>query len=86
VDEVLDFDFADFVPSTEDVFLQGMDYTMPSAPLEGGPTFQIPQANSNSMPFASGKTPQANGAAVGGELLGLGMSETVPPFEITEEL
>ncbi|KAK6069618.1 hypothetical protein SCUP234_10531 [Seiridium cupressi] len=85
-DEVFDFNFADFTPSTEDVFLQGMDYTIPSPPLDSDPMFSMPSANASSMPFSSTDDTQNTGAAFGGELFGLGMSESLPPFELTEDL
>ncbi|KAH8195085.1 hypothetical protein TruAng_010742 [Truncatella angustata] len=84
-DEIFDFNFADFAPTTEDVFLQGMDYTLPSVPIEGGAMFSMPQADP-SMPFTAADGTQTSGAAFGTELFGLGMSETLPPFEVTEEL
>ncbi|KAF3021597.1 hypothetical protein E8E14_013711 [Neopestalotiopsis sp. 37M] len=51
VDNTLNFDFSDFVPSTEDVFLQGMDYTFPSGPIEGDPFLQ--SQNNPSVPLGA---------------------------------
>lgn len=82
-ENTLNFDFADFAPSTEDVFLQGMDYTFPSAPLEGDPFLQAQNA---SVPPASAGASQPTADPFSGELLGLGMFETLPPFEVTEAL
>jgi hypothetical protein len=62
-----------------------MDYTFPSGPIEGDPFLQ--SQNDPSVPLgASAGTSQPTGDAFGGELLGLGMFETLPPFEVTEEL
>ncbi|KAI1854719.1 hypothetical protein JX266_000837 [Neoarthrinium moseri] len=82
VEEVADFDFADFAPLTEDVLFQGMDYTVPTG-SGGDPMLSMPQGDSFNAAFNLGPTP---GEAFGGELVGLGMSEPLPPFELMEEL
>lgn len=82
-ENTLNFDFADFAPSTEDVFLQGMDYTFPSAPIDGDPFLQAQNA---SVPPLSAGASQPTADPFSGELLGLGMFETLPPFEVTEAL
>lgn len=85
-DEVVDFDFADFTPATEDVLLQGMDYSVPIS-LGDEPMFSIPQADSSSFnPSDSTSYAQASGTTFSGELMGLGLSEQLPPLAVMEDL
>lgn len=46
----------------------------------------LPETDASSMPFTTADGSQVPGASFSGELLGLGMSESLPPFEVTEEL
>ncbi|KAI0024836.1 hypothetical protein F4780DRAFT_479255 [Xylariomycetidae sp. FL0641] len=77
------------VPMTEDVFLQGMDYSEPNFLYGGNAEFTFTQGNQPS--FSTGDPnastyPRDNGAFQG-ELMDLGgIFETLPPFEIMEDL
>ncbi|KAI0128435.1 hypothetical protein BJ170DRAFT_328600 [Xylariales sp. AK1849] len=84
-DETIDFNFADLQPTTEDVFLQGLDFSEPSAPMDGDPVFSMPQTNPYSFTFESVHDSQTS-TAFPNELMGLGISEPLPPFEVMEEL
>ncbi|KAK8113673.1 hypothetical protein PG999_005742 [Apiospora kogelbergensis] len=74
----VEFDFAEVAQSqSEDVFFQGMDYTVPSASVPGD------AANMYSFSFstdAPGEFGNNTSDFFGGELLGLGISEPTPPL------
>ncbi|KAK8049982.1 hypothetical protein PG994_011712 [Apiospora phragmitis] len=79
----VEFDFPEASqPQSDDVFFQGMDYNAPTASTSGD------AANMYSFNFS---TDPSGGFGTtsdffGGELLGLGISEPTPPFEVMEEL
>ncbi|CAJ2506186.1 Uu.00g003160.m01.CDS01 [Anthostomella pinea] len=86
VDEPIHFDSIE-VPMTEEVFLQGMDFT--EADVSFDPNITYPYNQEDSTPFLSGPSveQEASNSAFNGELMDLGgIFETLPPFEIMEEL
>ncbi|ORY69851.1 uncharacterized protein BCR38DRAFT_420234 [Pseudomassariella vexata] len=83
--EVVEFDFS-VPPVLEHVFLEGLDYTEPITPIDGDHTFSMPQSFPYAMPSAPSDAPRTSSTPFSDELMGLGISEPLPPFEVMEEL
>ncbi|KAK8019842.1 binuclear zinc transcription factor [Apiospora arundinis] len=80
----VEFNFPEVGQSqSDDVFFQGMDYTVPPASLPGDAT-NMYSFNFSAEP--SGGFGNITSDFFGGELLGLGISEPTPPAEVMEEL
>ncbi|KAK8055860.1 transcription factor SEF1 [Apiospora rasikravindrae] len=83
-DEItVEFDFPEVSQSqSDDVFFQGMDYNVPPVSTSGD------ASNMYSFNFSAEPTGGFGTTSdfFGGELLGLGISEPTPPFEVMEEL
>ncbi|KAK8088651.1 binuclear zinc transcription factor [Apiospora hydei] len=80
---IAEFGFPEVSQSqSDDVFFQGMDYNIPPTSTSGD------ACNMYSFNFSAEPTGEFGTASdfFGGELLGLGISEPTPPFEVMEEL
>ncbi|KAI0858915.1 hypothetical protein F4860DRAFT_505019 [Xylaria cubensis] len=76
------------IPITEDVQFQGIDYGTPNISLDN-PTFDFSDANSAAFTGDASAQPLGgfNDNAFNGELIDLGgVFETLPPFEVMEDL
>lgn len=79
----VEFGFPEAAPAqSDDVFFQGLDYDVPPATTSG---------DASSMYSFNFSTEPSSGFGAtsdffGGELLGLGISEPTPPYEVMEEL
>jgi hypothetical protein len=90
-DESAEFISTEFVsvPPTEDVFLPDMDFTVPNIPMDGydNSSFTFRQENPTSYSQMGSGGYDSTSPHFGGEIMGLGgMSETLPPMEVLEDL